>query len=168
MKVPPEAKNNVGLKNVFVCSMADLFGRWVPEEWIQRVLDATKEGPDWNFLYLTKNPNRYMEFDFPKNSWLGTTVDRQGRVKKAVETFEQFDAAVKFLSCEPLFEKLTFPSLEMFDWVIIGGASASSQTEAYTPKSEHVEYLVNQARDAGCMVYFKPNLGYEPKEYPIK
>lgn len=29
----------MGLKNVFVCSMADLFGKWVPTEWIEAVLE---------------------------------------------------------------------------------------------------------------------------------
>ena len=30
---------------VFVCSMADLFGRWVPDEWIDRVLRACEAAP---------------------------------------------------------------------------------------------------------------------------
>ncbi len=33
--MPKEATTDVGFKNVFVCSMADLFGDWVPDEWIK-------------------------------------------------------------------------------------------------------------------------------------
>jgi protein gp37 len=46
-------------QNVFVCSMADLFGDWVPDEWIQQVLDACKAAPQHRYLFLTKNPERY-------------------------------------------------------------------------------------------------------------
>src|SRR5262245_47723476 len=52
----PEAKaaDWIGHKNVFVCSMADLFGRWVPAEWIEAVLTEIRAAPQWNFLFLTK------------------------------------------------------------------------------------------------------------------
>jgi len=46
-------------QNIFVCSMADLFGDWVPDEWIQRVFDACKAAPQHRYLFLTKNPERY-------------------------------------------------------------------------------------------------------------
>ena len=29
-------------QTIFVCSMADLFGRWVPTSWIAEVLDACR------------------------------------------------------------------------------------------------------------------------------
>ena len=32
-------------RTVFVCSMADLFRRWVPTEWIRDVLDACQRAP---------------------------------------------------------------------------------------------------------------------------
>ena len=32
-------------KTVFVCSMADMFGEWVPDEWIEKVFAACKEAP---------------------------------------------------------------------------------------------------------------------------
>ena len=33
--------------------MADLFGRWVPDEWIE-LLDTVKQNSQWNFLFPTK------------------------------------------------------------------------------------------------------------------
>src|SRR5262249_19820369 len=48
----------MGHRNVFTCSMADLFGRWVPREWIEAVLDSVRAAPQWNFLFLTKFPKR--------------------------------------------------------------------------------------------------------------
>ena len=61
---------------VFVCSMADLFGAWVPDDWIGAVFDAVRSCPRHTFQFLTKNPARYASLDLPANAWYGTTVDR--------------------------------------------------------------------------------------------
>lgn len=44
---------------VFVCDMCDLFGDWVPDELIEKVLEVTRRFPETHFLFLTKNPGRY-------------------------------------------------------------------------------------------------------------
>ena len=43
---------------IFVGSMADLFGKWVPSMWIERVLNTVKKCPQHIFLFLTKNGSR--------------------------------------------------------------------------------------------------------------
>jgi protein gp37 len=156
----------IGGRNVFVCSMADLFGKWVPRKWIDAVFEQVIAAPQWNFLFLTKFPQRLCEFEWPENAWCGTTVDTQARVKNAEQSFQKIKAKVKWLSCEPMMERLTFENLKMFDWLVIGGASESTQTPAFQPKWEWVEHLMSQARKAGCRIYFKPNLTVRPKEYP--
>ena len=62
---------------VFVSDMGDLFGDFVPSDWIRKVLDYVERFPETNFLFLTKNPDRYNEFLFemPKNAILGTTIE---------------------------------------------------------------------------------------------
>lgn len=60
---------------VFVCDMGDLFGAWVPSEAIQRVIDHVAKFPETTFLFLTKNPARYDEFEFPQNCILGATIE---------------------------------------------------------------------------------------------
>jgi protein gp37 len=164
--LPPGASEDVGLKNVFVCSMADLFGDWVPQDWIDLVLSSVRESPRWNFLFLTKNPKRMVDIDWPKNAWVGTTVDVQHRVKAAEEAFRQINASVRFISCEPLQENIVFDSMEMFDWIIIGGRSRCSSLPEFQPKWEWVESLLAQAREHNLKVYFKPNLTSRPREYP--
>ena len=42
-------------QTIFVCSMADLFGRWVPTRWIVEVLDACAAAPQHRYMFLTKN-----------------------------------------------------------------------------------------------------------------
>ncbi len=162
----PPKTDDIGYHNVFVCSMADLFGHWVPAEWIVRVLKACRDAPQWNFLFLTKNPEQLVDIDFPDNAWVGTTVDTQVRVSPAEKAFKRVKAKVKFLSCEPLLENLAFSTLEVFDWVIIGGQSETTNQPAKQPEWEWVEHLLTQARKAECKVYFKPNLTIAPKEYP--
>lgn len=62
---------------VFVSDMGDLFGDWVPREWIERVIKHISKFPETRFLFLTKNPYRYREFldIFPRNVILGATIE---------------------------------------------------------------------------------------------
>lgn len=159
-------------RRVFTCSMADLFGNWVPQEWIDAVFEAVRDNAQWEYLMLTKFPQRLASIEWPDNVWVGTTVDRQYRVEIAEKAFRGVKAGVKWLSCEPLLEPLKFTSLEMFDLVVIGGASKSSQTEEFWPPLEWVIDLHNQARAAGCAIYYKENAisgaTPRPKEYPFR
>lgn len=159
-------------RNVFVCSMADLFGKWVPTEWIDSVLEQAWNNPQWNFLFLTKFPIRMAEFEFPPNTWIGTTVDTQYAVERAERAFRKIRASgyqgVAWLSCEPMMERLQFNSLDMFDWAIIGGSSKSTQTPEFRPPFEWIVNLWNQAKAIDIPVYMKTNLGIEQRvrEYP--
>ncbi len=62
---------------VFVCDMGDLWGSWVPAEWILKVLERVRDFPSTTFFFLTKNPSRYLEFlgEMPGNVELGATVE---------------------------------------------------------------------------------------------
>lgn len=166
MKPPPEAEHAIGYKNVFTCSMADLFGQWVPQEWIDAVFNVVTDAPQWNFLFLTKFPLRMARQNWPANAWVGTSVDSQARVNAAEEAFSKVKAGIRWLSCEPLLEPVKFKSLAMFDWIVIGGQTKSSQAPEFQPNWEWIESLVFQARKANCKVYFKTNLHARPSEYP--
>ena len=162
---------HVFARNVFTCSMSDLFGRWVPEDWIFQVFQAVKSSPEWNFLFLTKFPQRLQEINdklggFPDNVWVGTTVDTQSRVALAEKSFRNIQAKVKWLSIEPMLEPLNFESLDMFDLIAIGGQSRTTKEPEFQPEWVWVEALVRQARESNTSVYFKENLKARPKELP--
>ena len=161
-----EPNGDIGEKSVFVCSMADLFGDWVPQEWIDAVLETIQKAPKWNFLFLTKNPSRLVDIKWPDNAWVGTTVDVQKRVLPAEEAFKEIQAKVKFISCEPLTEPIQFNHLEYFNWLIIGSRSRSKKMPAYLPEPEWVISLWQQCLDAGFGPYFKPNTMDLVKSYP--
>ena len=162
MKVPPEAATDGRFKNVFSCSMSDLFGGWIFPEWIEAVLAAERENPQWNFLHLTKFPKRIADFDIPPNAWMGTTVDLQVRVKNAEAAFvklrERNPKAILWLSIEPMLEPLTFQRLDLFDWMVIGGAAKSRRTPEFRPPHRWIVDLIRQADAAGVKIFEKTNL----------
>jgi ParB/RepB/Spo0J family partition protein len=163
---PEQAATDLGWKNIFTCSMADLFGNWVPNEWIEAVLSVVREAKDWNFLFLTKFPQRLKDFQFPENAWPGTSVDLQARVPAAEKAMRDVKAAVKWLSIEPLIEPITL-DFSLFQWAVIGGASKSSQTPEWKPPRQWVHDLTSRAMAAGCAVYHKDNLNLDRlRDYP--
>ena len=164
----PDMTGGQGGKSVFVCSMADLFGSWVPNEWIWDVLEQVKQNPQWTFIFLTKNPRRLASIVFPDNAWVGCTVDRQARVKPAEEAMRNVNASVRFISCEPMLEQLKFDDLSMIDWLIIGARSKTTQCPEFQPDFLWVHNLTDQAISTGVKVYWKPNLTCRPQEYPDK
>jgi protein gp37 len=170
-KVPGSADGDPAWRRVFTCSMADLFGKWVPQDWLDAVFEQIVAAPQWEFLCLTKFPQRLATLDWPDNVWAGTTVDRQHRVDLAQRHFAEVQAGVKWLSCEPLLEPLRFDSLEMFDWVVIGACTASTGAPEFAPPFDWVIDLYQQARDADCRVYLKHNLfagGVAPGMEPVR
>lgn len=49
-------------RRVFVCSMTDLFGEWVPDEWIDRMFAVMALTPQHTYQVLTKRPERMREY----------------------------------------------------------------------------------------------------------
>lgn len=150
---------------IFVGSMADMFGEWVPDEWIEKVLDVIRQADQHTFQLLTKNPRRYCDFDIPSNCWLGTSVD--GTDFKAdmerTDIMYYVKANVKFLSIEPLLGNVEdHITLAPFNWVIIG-----AQTGPGARKPER--WWVDQVfRNYNGPVFVKDNLDWQEKiqEFP--
>lgn len=161
--IPAQHRKDPAWSRVFVGSMTDLYGRWVPDEWVAAVHESMVASPEWQYLLLTKFPARYLKVDLPPRAWVGTSIDEQKRVRIAEETFAQIEGvAVKWLSLEPLLAPLEFSDLSMFDWVVIGAQTATQQPTGavaeFAPPFEWVVRIIDQAREAGVPVHCKPNL----------
>jgi protein gp37/ParB-like chromosome segregation protein Spo0J len=180
--VPVGADKDPSLLRVFVCSMADLYGGWVPDEWVDAVHQSCANNSQWQYIHLTKNPSRYVVKPPPAGGWIGASVDEQKMVRIAEEAMARVEgAAVRWLSIEPMKEELRFNDLSMFDWIVIGAQTETHQptglVPAFAPPFEWVARIVAQAREAGCKVHLKPNLlgkvsgsspGMQlPNEYPV-
>ena len=149
-------------KRVFVCSMADLFGDWVPGEWITKVMDAANTAPDWEYLFLTKNPARYKDVILPKTAWAGVTLDAQNTAQAKADTIKAVEAKVRWVSMEPLLEPIDI-DFRGIDWVVIGAMSGTRQpngetVKGFAPAFGWVSDIVRKAKECGCHVYLKPNL----------
>ena len=154
--------------NIFVGAMADVFGVWVPDEWIQEILDVCRAYPIHNYLFLTKNPNRYVELCLKellpecKNMWYGVTVTNSQQAYTAEVTMQDLPhEAGAFLSIEPILEDLSH-DLEITianftDWVIIG-AETGRRKDKIIPKKEWVENIVKQCDEAQIPVFMKDSL----------
>lgn len=101
-------------RNIFVCSMADLFGDWIPRSWIKEIFVACEKAPQHNYLFLTKNPGGFPRTSEPysgvfgahrKNYWFGTSITCHDDLEARLWDLLQVRGHT-FLSIEPLHGKL--------------------------------------------------------------
>ncbi len=144
-------------KGIFVCSMGDLFGEGVPELWTASVFDSIRAHPEHRFYLLTKQPQNLAKWSpFPSNCWVGVSVTDSEQMNAALYYAKDVQATVRFLSFEPLLERIDLSRLALYvwDWVIIG-----AQTKPYVaPKVEWVTEIVEAADAAGIPVFLKDSL----------
>jgi protein gp37 len=142
-------------QNIFVVDMGDLFGNWVPEEWIREVSAACMSAPQHQYLFLTKNPKRWngLLFDNPENMWFGQSIPTLD-VPSYVWAVPRH-----FLSIEPLMEAPKAGANALFgtSWVIVG-AMTGPKAVAHQPRRKWVQAIVDQCRAAGVPVFLKNNL----------
>lgn len=112
------------------------------------------------------------------NVWLGASVEDKP-AKKRIDDLRKIDAAVRFLSIEPLIEDLGEIDLTGIGWVIVGGESGKGSREC---RVEWLSQIVAQCReqrvpvfvkqlganpaDAGGVVQLKSKKGGAPEEWP--
>jgi len=152
---------------IFVGSMHDIFGDWIPHHWIAEIRDIILNHTEFDkhtFIFLTKFPKRYLEFRFPNNCWLGTTITGKENNQSHIHgSFSGMDN-IKFISFEPLLaEPEPITKYLSLDWIIIGGL-----TPKPAHKKEWVQGLINQARERQIPIFIKPNLKWNKKiqEFP--
>jgi len=174
-------------RTIFVCSMADLFGDWVPDEWIKSVFEACEAAPQHRFLFLTKNPGRYCHLEragiMPKgdNFWFGATFDHSNwpgpdgphKIPGRPTTFALrgkmvHDAGDFYYPAYP--EKNRFVSFEplLYDigahigstgaqWHIIGAETGNRKGKVATQR-EWVEHIVEYSDKNHIPVFMKESL----------
>lgn len=147
-------------RNIFVCSMADLFGEWVPDEWIKQVFEACEAAPQHRYLFLTKNPKRYVELyvkDILRvrdSFWYGSTITH------ANEPFffsrMPDDNPHTFCSIEPILEPIGTMQV-MPDWVIVG-AETGNRKGKVAPCKEWIDEIAAECKRRGKPLFMKDSL----------
>lgn len=153
----PEQKKKPA--NIFVCSMADLFGEWVPDEWISEVLVASAAAPWHNYLFLTKNPERYPRQSgtcrSSENIWFGTSITEPEDMVKITQLPEGFH---RFVCFEPILDRMDAQELpellRQVDWVIIGAETGQSRSKT-TPRKDWITEIVDACRQNNIPVHLK-------------
>ena len=155
-------------RTIFVCSMADLFGTWVPDEWIVEVLDACRRAPQHRYLFLTKNPWRYDELEDKgvitpedRNFWLGSTT-----TDILKDPMHYASGQHTFQSCEPMLapwppagrpNPLSAKKGWLPEWVIFG-AETGNRKGKVIPEKAWVDNAVQMCRNMGAKVFMKESL----------
>lgn len=153
---------------VFVSDMGDLFGDFIPDEWIEAVLDHIKRFPKTFFLFLTKNPVRYRNFEFPDNAILGATIEtdrddiydgisQAPKLSERIKAMIELDWDMKFLSVEPIlkFSPKFYKKIEKINPFMIYVGYDNYNYKLPEPTLEETTALIRELRDNGFLVFEK-------------
>lgn len=146
-------------RTIFVCSMADLFGSWVPDEWIEEVFDACKAAPQHRYLFLTKHPSRYervLSESMPDNMWFGWS--QEGPIgNKAVFRTDADVLVNTFVSIEPLLRPFEKFCIKNIGWAIVG-AETGNRKNKVIPEKKWIMDIAEACGQAGVPLFMKESL----------
>ena len=139
----------------FVNSMSDLFHEKMPFDFLDSIFDVIKSTPRHHYQILTKRAHilhaYFSERKAPANVWLGVTVEH-AETKHRIDVLRNIDAAVRFVSIEPLINDVGTLDLEGIHWVIVGGESGIS---ARPMKSQWAINIQKQCVKQDVAFFFK-------------
>ena len=114
-------------RKVFVNSMSDLFHPAVPDEFVADVFAVMNDTPRHTFQVLTKRAKRLArlapDLNWTPNIWIGVSIENNRYAWRADYLRAVPDAAIRFISAEPILGTLSALRLHDIDWVIAGGES---------------------------------------------
>ena len=151
---------------IFAGSMIDIQHHDIPRSWVEWTITLSKDFPQHTFITLTKFPENLRYFDFPKNWWIGTTVDEYCHSRRISDLIHNsIRQNIRFISFEPLLTPMyKTPLFKELDWIIIGGKSPGP-----VHKKEWIDDIVHRADKLNIPVFIKSNANYiiERKEFPV-
>jgi len=165
-----EPVNKTKGKVIFVCSMADLFGSWVPDEWIEKIFEVVEKCPQHKFIFLTKNANRFMKLYENglgcllnlENAYFGITITDYREEPKIHYLSFISDKERRFVSAEPFLNctidnpfELKHTNKSIPGKIIIG---AMTGNRILKPYNKALEALVNICRVKNISIFMKDNL----------
>lgn len=124
-----------------------------PENWTERIqaarnfLTPTKwETAQWLNEWLPyESPNvdgLTREGKAPRNVWVGTTVENQARAIERVPLLQEIPAAVRFLSVEPMLERILLPIFEVTGGMRTDPESGKKQLELKVEKGHGIDWVI--------------------------
>jgi protein gp37 len=151
-------------RRVFVNSMSDLFHEKVPVNFILDVFLIMSMTPQHTFQVLTKRSENLRKLNqiisWPDNVWMGVTVENNDCLYR-IEDLRNTAAKTKFISFEPLLDRISNPNLRGIDWVIVGGESGP---KARPMSSLWVEEIRDLCVKSEIPFFFKQWGGFNKKK----
>ena len=144
-------------QRIFVGSMSEIeFWR---EDWIKKVIEKTKEYPQHVFQFLTRYPEVYDRYIFPKNCWLGVTITREKDFERGIPYLFITSCNITFVSIEPILEYINPEPLSNanIDWVILG-AETGNRRGKIIPKVRWAMKIINHCIFNNIPIYIKDNM----------
>ncbi len=169
IRMEPDWKDELPNKSchVFVGSTMELFGDWV-EEWMwDSIWEYLNDYPQHTFIFLTKQPQNLVKWSpFPENCWVGVSATNPQMFHEAEYKLQEISASVKFISVEPLLERMWLADINpTVDWVIIGQQTPVKLKNM--PQVSWISEIVKACDQAGIPVFLKNNLNScEIADYP--
>jgi protein gp37 len=147
-------------KMIFVNSMSDLFHNAVPDDYIEAVAKVMVAANWHTYQVLTKRSERIQKLLNSKlkfaakqqHIWWGVSVEDKTYGVPRIKHLREANAAVRFLSVEPLLEDVGKLNLKGINWMIVGGESGPG---ARPMNKEWVVSLKEQCSNAGVPFFFK-------------
>jgi protein gp37 len=145
---------------IFVNSMSDLFHENVPDDYIAEVARVMCRAYWHTYQVLTKRAERMemllngkLSFASQKQHiWWGVSVENKRLGLPRIKRLRAARATVRFLSIEPLLERLGKLDLEGIAWVIVGGESGAG---ARPMREDWVLSIRDQCQEANVPFFFK-------------
>lgn len=128
---------------IFWCSMTDIAGAFVPDAFIDAILDVIDAKPDFVHQVLTKRPERlrdhlagrYAGRGLPPQLWASVTAGVQRSADERVPVLREIPAGIH--------------------WVIVGGESATRKQGARPCEVRWLRHVVGHCRAAGVPCFVK-------------
>ena len=147
---------------VFCSSLADVFDPQAPGDQRERLWELIRATPNLNWLLLTKRPRlaaAMLPDDFSSvrwpNVWVGMTAEDQPNYDLRWKHMLEFDAAVRFVSYEPMIGPLELTQTgdpPLPDWVIWGGESGRGARDC---RPRWAREITAECIDLGIAVFGK-------------
>ena len=152
---------------IFVNSMSDLFHKKIPKDYIDQVFDVMEEANQHIYQVLSKRSSllrnyvnaRYQSRRTPAHVWFGVSIESPS-VLVRLKHLDQTLAPIKFVSFEPLLERIGKVDLSDISWAIVGGESGPG---ARPMNPEWVRELRDQCVQQDVAFFFKQWGGRTPK-----
>lgn len=156
-------------KRIFLDSMWDWNAKGVKEEWLLAILKKMRECSQHTFQILSKRPKQYSRFSYPANVWLGTSIATNSDLYRIHDLTQAAHKNLKFVSIEPIHERIIFWFSKRFiDWIIVG-AETGNKKGKIIPESDWIRRIMDNGKEESIPVFIKDNVRWPEKigQFPV-